>query len=438
MAIQQLIATLRNRISAFGRAEQGNVAITFGIAIIPIIGMVGVAIDYSRANAVRTDLQAALDSAALMLAKEVDGLTKQQMAQKANDYFKAAFNRPEALKITITPDYNKGKSSLSLSGTTAVDTTITRLFGMSQIPIAANSEVVSGTTKKIEIALVLDNTGSMAKQGRITALIEASRLFIDTMKKASKKPGDVKIAVIPFDTHVNIGNDNKGKSWIDWSLMPDAGKGGGTVGTAPTWDDTNDFGDRDDDTRADADRIAAWSGCVSDRTQPNDVQDTAPSGNASTWYPAENCTLSPILPLTSDWTALQAAIDKMKASGKTNLTIGLVWGLHALSPKEPLTEASGPKKDVDKYVVFLTDGMNTQNRWTTKPADIDARTKIACDNIKAADIRLYTVRLMEGNEALLRSCATSPAMYYNVTAASQLMTVFETIAKTLTQLRIAR
>jgi Flp pilus assembly protein TadG len=65
--MSRLIATLRNRVSAFVRAEQGNVAITFGIAIIPIIGMVGVAVDYSRANSVRTDLQAALDSAALML-----------------------------------------------------------------------------------------------------------------------------------------------------------------------------------------------------------------------------------------------------------------------------------------------------------------------------------------------------------------------------------
>jgi hypothetical protein len=45
---------------------------------------------------------------------------------------------------------------------------------------------------------------------------------------------------------------------------------------------------------------------------------------------------------------------------------------------------------------------------------------------------------MSRNEALLKSCATSPAMYYNVTAASQLAPAFESIAKTLSQLRIAR
>jgi Flp pilus assembly protein TadG len=437
MIIRQYIARLCDRCSAFRRDQRGNFAITFGIAIIPIVGMAGVGVDYSRANAVRTSMQAALDAAALMLAKDAPNLSKKELAQKANEYFKTEFNRPEALKITVTPDYHKGKSSLKLSGTTAVETTVTRLFGMTQIPIGASTEVVTGTTKRIEIALVLDNTGSMAQQGRLQALIEASRLFIDTMKKASKKPGDVKIAVIPFDTHVNIGPDNSGKSWIDWSLMPAATNGTGVAPTQ-TWDDTNGYGDRDDDTRTDDDRSAAWNGCLIDRSQPNDVKDTVPTGNSATWYPAENCTLSTNLPLTADWLALHAAIDKMKASGKTNLTIGLVWGLHALSPKEPLTGATKPGKDVEKYVIFLTDGMNTQNRWTTKPADIDARTKLACDSIKAADISLYTVRLMEGNESLLRGCATSPAMYYNVTAANQLATVFETIAKKLTQLRIAK
>jgi hypothetical protein len=175
---------------------------------------------------------------------------------------------------------------------------------------------------------------------------------------------------------------------------------------------------------------------VIDRAQPNDVLDTTPSAAAS--YPAENCTLSPITPLSYDWIALQSAVDKMKASGKTNLTIGLVWGWHALTPNMPLPEGTAPSKDTLKYILFMTDGLNTQNRFTTRPDDIDKRTRAVCDNIKKADIRIYTVRVMEGNEQLLKSCATSPAMYYNVTAANQLAPVFETIAKTLSQLRISR
>jgi hypothetical protein len=87
---------------------------------------------------------------------------------------------------------------------------------------------------------------------------------------------------------------------------------------------------------------------------------------------------------------------------------------------------------------FLTDGLNTQNRWTTKAVDIDARTKVVCDNIKKARIQIYTIRVMEGNQSLLQGCASAPSMYYNVTQASQLQPVFADIAKSLYQLRITK
>jgi hypothetical protein len=88
--------------------------------------------------------------------------------------------------------------------------------------------------------------------------------------------------------------------------------------------------------------------------------------------------------------------------------------------------------------VFLTDGLNTQNRWTTKAADIDARTKLVCDKIKAANIRIYTIRVFEGNQTLLQNCASTPGMYYNVTAANQMTPVFADIAQSLIQLRITK
>ena len=41
-------------------------------------------------------------------------------------------------------------------------------------------------------------------------------------------------------------------------------------------------------------------------------------------------------------------------------------------------------------IILLTDGQNTQNRWTSSTTSIDARTQKACDNAKAANIKLYT------------------------------------------------
>ena len=58
--------------------------------------------------------------------------------------------------------------------------------------------------------------------------------------------------------------------------------------------------------------------------------------------------------------------------------------------------------------------------------------------VKAQGILVYTIRVMDGNEALLKSCATSPDMYYSVTDASQLTTVFNTIAQQLSNLRVSK
>ena len=85
--------------------------------------------------------------------------------------------------------------------------------------------------------------------------------------------------------------------------------------------------------------------------------------------------------------------------------------------------------------MLLTDGDNTQNRWTTSGSSIDARTALACTNVKAANIKIYTVRVIDGDANLLRNCATKPNMYYNVNQASQLNSVFSSIAQNLANLR---
>jgi Flp pilus assembly protein TadG len=434
MTTLSFVDRLRTHLAALCRDRSANAMITFAILLVPIVGAVAAAVDYSRANSARTAMQAALDSTALALGKEYIDLTSSNVTKKAASYFKPMFNRAEAHGVNIGAKIDAVAESLTLTGDGVVDTTFARVLGIKKVKIAVTSTVIWGTNKKIEIALVLDNTGSMASSGKIDALKKATKDFLDAMKKVSKKTGDIKVAVVPFDTHVNIGTAFKTASWIDWSLFD------GTVGSGSNWNGANNYGDADDDTRDDPDRVDkdSWTGCVVDRQQPYDVDDTPPSGNPATWYPAENCNLATVLPLTTDWNAAKSMLDKMKADGKTNLTIGLVWGWHALTPVQPLPQGSVPSKEIVKYMVFLTDGLNTQNRWTTKAVDIDARTKIVCDKIKKAGIQIYTIRVMEGNQSLLQSCASAPSMYYNVTQASQLQPVFAEIAKSLYQLRITK
>ena len=101
-------------------------------------------------------------------------------------------------------------------------------------------------------------------------------------------------------------------------------------------------------------------------------------------------------------------------------------------------QCAAPSPDLDKVIILLTDGENTQNRWTNSQSSIDARTQKACDNAKAANIKLYTVRVIDGNATLLQACATKPDMYFNVQQASQLNSVFGSIAQNLANLRIAK
>jgi hypothetical protein len=150
-----------------------------------------------------------------------------------------------------------------------------------------------------------------------------------------------------------------------------------------------------------------WEGCVIDRDQSNDALDTPPtSTDYKTLFPAADCrSLTTVLPLTNSWSTLHAKIDAMAASGNTNVTIGLAWGWHTLTANLPFTDAAEPAPDLDKVIVLLTDGDNTQNRWTTQGSKIDARTSAACTNAKAAGIQIYAVRVIK---ATRRCCATAP------------------------------
>jgi hypothetical protein len=145
------------------------------------------------------------------------------------------------------------------------------------------------------------------------------------------------------------------------------------------------------------------------------------------------------MPLNYDWNALHSKVDTMAGAGNTNVTIGLTWAWHTLSSTAPLTEGvTYGTPNVTKFIILLTDGDNTQNRWTTSQSAIDLRTQTACANVKAAGIQLYTVRVIDGNADLLRNCATNTSMYYDVQDASQLASVFNTIGAQIANLHLSK
>src|SRR6478736_4476324 len=84
----------RNSIRHFSRDSRGNIAPIFAIALLPILGFVGAAVDYTRANAARSSMQAAMDSAVLMVSKDAAAnptMSSQQISEAVQRYFSSLY-----------------------------------------------------------------------------------------------------------------------------------------------------------------------------------------------------------------------------------------------------------------------------------------------------------------------------------------------------------
>src|SRR5215207_7955283 len=93
-------------LRSFLRDRRAGVAPMFALAIIPVIGLVGAAVDYSRANSIRTKVQSALDATALAMARLAPTLTESQLQTKTNDYFTALFNKPDLKNLNVATSYS--------------------------------------------------------------------------------------------------------------------------------------------------------------------------------------------------------------------------------------------------------------------------------------------------------------------------------------------
>jgi Flp pilus assembly protein TadG len=181
---------------------------------------------------------------------------------------------------------------------------------------------------------------------------------------------------------------------------------------------------------------STWTGCIMDRPQDDDTKNTDP---ASTGFPAENtdyCLPGTITPLAHDWDTLSDQVDAMTANGNTNQTVGLAWGWQTLTNTDPYDPGDLPV-DTRKVLILLTDGQNTQNRWSGSASSIDARTKKACQNIKDDNITVYTVLVMAGSSSMLKGCASDDSKYFELTAADQIVSTFQTIGTQITNLRVS-
>ena len=267
-------------VRAFGRSKSGNVAMLFGLAAIPLMVGVGVAVDYGRALLVRERMGNAADAAALAVGSW-QGQTQAQLQVKARQYFDANFP-PEILGAPASLNLNFAGNDVVVNVSGTVPTTMLRLANFQSIDVHAASTVTVGMGT-LEVALALDNSGSMAGS-KLAALKTAASDLVDSLfdsAKGSSKADPIKIAVVPFASGVNVGSQYANASWMDTNAKnphhADAQKSEGS----PAVNNFTLF----KSLKSSNGSAVSWAGCVEARPSPYDVTDAAPSsGTGSTLF----------------------------------------------------------------------------------------------------------------------------------------------------------
>ncbi|QUS40391.1 TadE/TadG family protein [Tardiphaga alba] len=447
MSIRSISDQASRAAKRFRSDERGNVAMIFAVSLVPLLGFVGAAVDYSRTNAARTTMQVALDSAALMVSKDLGSnptMSAAEVSAKAVKYFNALYTNSSSSPIAVTASYTtntKDGSTVTLNGSGNVATDFMKMVGFPQMNILGSSTTTWGSTR-MRIAVALDVTGSMNSSGKLAAMKTAAKNLIDTLSASSRMTEDVYISIVPFAQMVNVGKSNKDASWLKWDDW-DSSNGSWTWKNG-SWNWTSSSRNN-------------WNGCVTDRDQPYDTTNDAATSSA-TRYPANQYNACPeaILGMTSAYGSsnvqtLKNKIDALDANGGTNQPIGMAWAWQTLQiGTDPFP---APAKDSNyKYtdaIILLSDGMNTIDRWygngSTWSTQVDGRQKLLCDNIKAPvngkqQTIIYTIQVNTDGDpesAILKYCADS-GNFYPTSTASGIATAFTAIGNSLNKLRVSR
>src|SRR3990170_2992207 len=153
-------------LTHFLQDRRGSVAPMMALLALPLMGTVGAAIDYSRANATRAAMQGALDSTALSLVKQA--AVGVDVSGQAQQIFGALFAHPEVLNISVNAVSSSGVASanVSLTASGAVMTTFLGVLGYSSLNITAQSTVYSSNDVS-GCVLALDSTvaGAVSASG---------------------------------------------------------------------------------------------------------------------------------------------------------------------------------------------------------------------------------------------------------------------------------
>jgi|GEM_PF-625099 len=483
-------------VSSFKRLmanERGNTAIVVGMATVPLMLILGSAVDFERAANTQIALQSAVDSAALYAAGLGDN-TNTGLTDKSKPFFTTNYKADGG---TDTPTYGVTGvgDSVTATASVAVPNAFMALAGIPTTTVSATA-MVKKAGINLEVSLVLDNTGSMGwtnGQTGNTAIYDlkaAASKFIDQVVPETQGSYYTKVAAIPYNVGVNMGS----------AASADIARGTVSAGTSTIPGSasyqfpnmytnvvtTNKKGVSTDSCTHNAGgeclNTATITNCVTERTGSQAYTDASAItyhlgrqyvvGGASA---GNGCTVTPMLPLSMSKTDLKATIAAMSAGNNTVGQVGIEWGWYTLSPNiglfsgtsvpsgyDKLTSSNYAER-VKKIMILMTDGeynsayadgvmsgqlnyvnYNDSNVINKAPDNGDpfTQSKAICSAIKASGVEIYVItfqldKTKSQRVDLTTSCATDAKHLIDADNTS-LDSAFSTIANQLQEMRIAQ
>ncbi len=344
---------IRTFLRRFAQREDG-VLVIFGVYVfILILIMGGIGVDLMRLERDRTKLQYTLDRAILAAADLDQTLDPTSVV---NDYFAKAGLYDFLANVTV--DEGLGYRVVSAEASSNIETQFMQMTGVDSLTLTA-----TGTAEEriggVEISLVLDVSGSMGSNNRLSNLKIAAKDFVDQMVDNSQD-GKLSISIIPYATQVSA---------------PDNLFAQLNVSTEQTYSNCINFQANDFATTAIDPNTEMQGAMYFDPWNYYDGRGYSPER----LVPSPVCEADSsreILLMQKDRTTLKDFIDALSADGNTSIDVGMKWGSALLDPalKPVVTTligdgaisadfASRPNTYDDgetlKIIVLMTDGQNT-------------------------------------------------------------------------------
>jgi Flp pilus assembly protein TadG len=394
---------LRAELASFRRAEDGSLTI-FGVYLAILIFMLGgIAVDVMRSEQVRTAVQNVEDTAVLAATNLNQSLDAESVVK---DYFAKAGMANYLKSVTVTSSANY--KQVSAVATTTVPTYFMKLEGIDTLNTQNDSTAVQ-SIGNVEIALALDNSGSMSQAmnssdngcttnhynryhwggyssctttSKIDGLKTAADAFVDTMFNKSAA-GTITMSIFPYDAHVNIGND----------LLQYL-----NVSNEQTQSKCVDFQASDfTSTAVDPTATLQRAGYADLRGNTSNINSSDVECNTSSNRDS--------IVYSADPTALKNTIDNMTAGGWTSIDSGVKWAAASLDPAwQPVVNdmindgklssafAGRPVSYSDnsnmKVLIVMSDGENT-TRYQLKPGYYSGGSNLYTNSADTSNYSFY-------------------------------------------------